>query len=81
MNMSTTLAGLGLGGVTTGAIIFAEVVLTGATQVNLKEAFGVGAVVVGLVWWMGKKFTRIEDSIENIENRLKSLPCDKKGCK
>jgi hypothetical protein len=80
MNMSTALAGIGLGGFTTGAILFAEVVITGSTQVNLKEAFGVGAVVVGLVWWMGKKFTRLEDSIENIEKRLDSLPCDKKEC-
>ena len=82
MNMSTALAGLGIGGGTTAAIIFAEVIITGATQVNLKEAFGVGAVVVGLVWWMGKKFQRLEDKIENIEDRLQSLPCDKqKGCK
>jgi len=81
MNMSTALAGLGLGGVTTGAIIFAEVVLAGSTQVNLKEAMGIGVVVVGLVWWMGKKFQRIEDKMESFEKRLDNLPCDRKGCK
>jgi hypothetical protein len=78
MNMSTFGSGLGIGGVTGGSILIAEIALTGNTNVPIESAVGVCVFVCGMVWWLGRKFQSIDDRFDQIERKLKDLPCGHK---
>ena len=73
--MNNAIAGIALGGATGGALIAAD--LVSASNLNLRDALALVVFVAGLVWWMGRKFTKIEDKLDNHTERLKTLPCQK----
>lgn len=81
MNMSTStiLSGLGVGGTTTLGIVIAEAAITGGSMVSLKEAVAVGAFSCGVIWWLGRRFQRIEDTLTEHSRVLNSLPCSRTG--
>ena len=71
--MSNTLAGIAIGGATGTALIIADVIT--AHNIELKDAVGVVVFISGMVWWLGRKFQKIEDKVDACKIRLDVLPC------
>jgi hypothetical protein len=70
--MSSTIAGLTIGGVTGASFILAEVI-TGASQIDLKSAVGVGVFTCGIVWWMAKKFQELSDNQKEMKRDIHGI--------
>jgi hypothetical protein len=73
------LTGVKIGG-STGAAIFAtsQISLEGA-NISLMVAVPCTVFICGIVWWLGKKFQRIDDKLEYLHRRMDGLPCDNCG--
>lgn len=86
--MNNTLVGIGVGGVAGIALILADVVtgsaaINGASTIGLKEAVGLGVSSCGVIWWVGRKFQSLEDSVrsltlghQTIIKRLDAIKCE-----
>ena len=71
--MNNALAGIALGGATGSALLAADLVT--ASSLQLRDALALVVFVAGLVWWMGRKFQRIEDKLDDHSERITKLPC------
>lgn len=69
-----------IGGVGGVMFILAEAVITGKSSVELQDALAVGLFVGGIVWWMSKKFQRIDDTLAQMKDELASRPCQANVC-
>lgn len=56
-----------------GAIFATGVVIDEKAMIPI----GTLLAVCGFVWWMGRKLQRIDDQLETINDKLKTLPCEK----
>lgn len=72
-DVSNAIAGILVGGATGGAVLLADTVT--ASNLNLREAAALVVFVSGLIWWMGRKFQRIEDKLDEHGERISKLPC------
>lgn len=70
--MSSLIAGLTIGGATGMAFMLAEVI-TGASQIDLKSAVGVGVFTCGIIWWMGRKFQSLEDNQKEMKTDIDAI--------
>jgi len=73
MNMNNTISGLALGGLTGATLLLADALT--ATTLGVRDAVTLVVFVSGLVWWMGRKFQKIEDKLDEHNQRLADLPC------
>ena len=82
MNMTGLASGLTLGGAAGAAIMFAEAAITGSTSIPIESAVATATFVCGLVWWIGRKFQSLDDSIKDLRDEMVSRPCHLTGqCK
>ena len=44
-------------------------------SVGLAVAVPCTVFIGGVVWWLGRKFQQIDDSIKRMDDRIGSLPC------
>lgn len=58
-------------GVTAGGAFFAATVV----DQNSLIPIGTAMAVLGGVWWLGRKLQALEDSQQNLQNRIENLPC------
>ena len=70
--MSSAIAGITIGGATGTAFMLAEVI-SGASQIDLKSAVGVGVFTCGIVWWMAKKFQTLEDNQSSMKADIETI--------
>lgn len=64
-----------LGSATGGALLIAEVAISGSTQIPVEAAVSIGVFVCGCVWWMGRKFQKTDDKLEELSKLMKTRPC------
>lgn len=64
-----------------GVVSFGAAVISEATKVPLGGAISVGCSVAGFAWWMSGRFQKLDDSIESLQTRLDSLPCESRNPK
>lgn len=71
--MEAIAAGVKIG-IATGTALFATGALDDGS-VSLRAAVGCGVFVAGCIWWLAKKFQRIDDKLEYMHRRMDGLPC------
>lgn len=49
-------------------------------SVSLSTMVAVGSVVLPAAWWLSNKFTKIDDSLKVLKEKLDNLPCNKGSC-
>ena len=73
MNMQNLAAGTMLGAAVGGTRLLADAVTT--QHIDVRDAAAVAVFVGTLVWWMSRKFAKIEDKLDEHAERISNLPC------
>jgi len=74
--MNDILTGLKIG-MPTGLAIFATSVANlDEAKVSLMVAVPCTIFICGIVWWLGRRFQKIDDKLEYLHRRMDGLPCD-----
>jgi len=73
MNMQNLATGTLLGAAVGGTRLLADAVTT--QHIDVRDAAAVAVFVGTLVYWMSRKFARIEDKLDDHAERIGNLPC------
>ena len=78
--MQNLMLGTAIGGATGLTFMVGEVIISGGTQLGIRDAITIGVFCCGVVMWMSRKFQRIDDRLESVEKSIEELPCPGKVC-
>jgi hypothetical protein len=81
-DMHNLLIGTIIGGTTGASFMLGEVLISGGTQLGIRDAITIGIFCCGMVMWLARKFQKIDDRLDTqdskqttIELKIDRLPC------
>lgn len=81
---SMTAGLITVSGITTKVVLPAAVPVIAVAENLITEQTGVPLTIVaaigGACWYLNGRFTRIEDSIDDLRKNLENRPCQKAAC-
>lgn len=57
----------------------ASAVITAETQVPLGAVFPSMIFIAGIIWWLGRRFQKIEDQLKTLNDKIESVESDLSG--
>ena len=71
---------MGAGGITDGQTIAIRHTSSADYGTTVTTTLTIGGVVLSACWWLSAKFKGIDDKLQSLDNHLRDLPCEGRGC-